>query len=57
MDTVAAAHDLQASLRERADEIEQTRRLPKDLSQCFAEGHSVRMARPTVSAKGLIGNF
>ncbi len=45
-DVVGAAHALDKEIRERADEIEAARRLPKDLSDRFAEAGFYRMLVP-----------
>lgn len=46
--TIAAAEALQPTLRERANEIEQARRLPADLSKQFAAAGFYRMCVPKV---------
>jgi alkylation response protein AidB-like acyl-CoA dehydrogenase len=46
VDTVAAAQAFGAELRRRADEVEQARRLPRDLSRSFAEAGFYRMCVP-----------
>lgn len=48
VDTRAAARALASTLRERADEIEQARRLPPDLSKTFAEKGFYRMCAPEI---------
>jgi alkylation response protein AidB-like acyl-CoA dehydrogenase len=47
-DTLAAVSALREEVRRRADEIEQARRLPPDLSQRFAEAGLYRMCVPQV---------
>lgn len=46
MDTLAAAAEITPTLRARAEEIEQARRLPADLAQQFARAGFYRMAVP-----------
>lgn len=46
MDVLAAAERITPTLRERADEIEQARRLPADLAQQFAQAGFFRMVVP-----------
>jgi alkylation response protein AidB-like acyl-CoA dehydrogenase len=48
MSVVAAAHDLRKELRDRADEIEQLRRLPRDLSDRFAKAGFYRTCVPEI---------
>jgi alkylation response protein AidB-like acyl-CoA dehydrogenase len=48
VDTLAAAEAMGAELRRRADEVEQARRLPPDLSRRFAEAGFYRMCVPEV---------
>jgi indole-3-acetate monooxygenase len=47
-DTLAAARSLDKEIRDRADEIERSRRLPRDLSRRFAEAGFYRMCVPEV---------
>lgn len=47
-DTVASAEALLPFLKDRADEIEALRRLPRDLSGCFAREGFYRMCAPAV---------
>jgi alkylation response protein AidB-like acyl-CoA dehydrogenase len=46
MDVLAAANQIAPTLRARADEIEQARRLPADLAQQFAQAGFFRMVVP-----------
>ncbi len=46
VDTLAAAQAFATELRRRADEVEQARRLPRDLSRRFAEAGFYRMCVP-----------
>ena len=46
VDTRAVARALAPVLRERADEIEEARRLPNDLSKRFAQSGFYRMCAP-----------
>ena len=46
LDTVAEARAMQPALRERADEFEQARRLPRDVSDQFARAGFFRMCVP-----------
>jgi len=48
VDTLAAAEAMGAELRRRADEVEQARRVPPDLSRRFAEAGFYRMCVPEV---------
>lgn len=48
IDTLAAARALQPLVRERSEEIEQARRLPKDLAERFAREGFYRMCVPEV---------
>ena len=46
VDTLAAAQALSTEIRERAEEVEQARRLPRELSRRFAEAGFYRMCVP-----------
>ena len=48
VDTLSAARAMSKEIRERAEEIEQARRLPRELSQRFADAGFFRMCVPEV---------